>query len=66
MADAKAVTKGLTSEERKMLKDLKPKGRKNWIIKKHGSSTEKADYARFGRCPAWADSALNSINWEVK
>ena len=66
MADAQKVAKALTSEERKMLKDLGAKARKKWIITKHGNSQEKAEYARFGRCPAWADSALNNINWEVK
>jgi len=62
----KEMIKQLTAEEIATLKTEKPQGRKKWVVRRFGTKAEKATEARFGKCPAWADSVVNQINWEDK
>ena len=48
-----------------MLRDMKPKSRKQWVVRRWGKGAEKRAMT-LGKYPAWADSAVNQINWEDK
>lgn len=61
--DPKEIAKSLTKEEIASLRGQPAHKRKGWIVKRHGSSTEKAAAARFQRFPAWADSVDKMVNW---
>ena len=64
--DIKEMVKAITAEEIATLKSYKPRARKAWVVKKHGTSEEKSAAAKFNKYPAWADSVVNQINWEAK
>ena len=65
MADPKTVKKQISTEELKMLRDMKNKQRLQWVVRRWGTGDEKKQMTR-GEYPRWARIAVNEMNWEIK